>query len=65
MAVTRIDINRTKLHRAQDLTGACTQREVVDMALDLLMEVRSFDAGRRAAQLDAALGNTMQQLADR
>lgn len=65
MAVTSIDINRTKIDRAQKLTGARTQREVVDMALDLLIEVRSFDAGRLASQLDAALGNTLEELADR
>lgn len=65
MGVTSIDINRTKLDEAQELTGARTQREVVDMALDLLIEVRSFDAGQLAAQLDAALGNTLQELADR
>lgn len=65
MAVTSIDINRTKIDRAQKLTGARTQREVVDIALDLLIEVRSFDAGRLASQLDAALGNTLEELADR
>ncbi len=35
------------------------------MALDLLIEVRSFDAGRLAAQRDAALGETLLELADR
>lgn len=65
MGVTSIDINRTKLDRAQELTGARTQREVVDMALDLLIEVRSFDAGRLATGLDSVLGNTLQELSDR
>ena len=65
MAVTSIDIDKTKIEKAQELTGARSQREVVDMALDLLINTRSFDPGRLAAQLDAVLGNTMQELADR
>jgi len=65
MAVTSIDIDKSKIEKAQELTGARTQREVVDMALDLLIHTRSFDAGKLAAQLDAVLGNTLQELADR
>lgn len=65
MAVSGIDSNRTTLARAQELTGARTKREVVDIALDQPIEVRSFDAGRLAGQLDAALGKTLQDLADR
>jgi len=65
MAVTSIDIDKSKIEKAQELTGARTQREVVDMALDLLIHTRSFDAGKLATQLDAVLGNTLQELADR
>ncbi|MBK4347115.1 type II toxin-antitoxin system VapB family antitoxin [Lacisediminihabitans changchengi] len=65
MAVTSIDIDKSKIEKAQELTGARSQREVVDMALDLLINTRSFDPGKLAARLDAVLGNTLQELADR
>jgi len=65
MTVTSIDIDTSKIEKALELTGARSQREVVDIALDLLIHTRSFDAGKLAAQLDAVLGKTLQELADR
>jgi len=65
MTVTSIDIDKSKIEKALELTGARSQREVVDIALDLLIHTRSFDASKLAAQLDAVLGKTLQELADR
>lgn len=40
MAITSIDIDQNELRRARELTGASSNREVVDLALRTLIAVR-------------------------
>jgi hypothetical protein len=65
MTVTSVDIDRAKIERAKAITGAGSVREVVDIALDRLIEADRFDPDAMAQRIHEIHEGTLRRLADR
>lgn len=65
MTVTTVEIDKDKVAKARELTGARSMRDVINLALDTLIESRQFDAESMAARIEAIHQGTLARLADR
>lgn len=65
MTVNSGDMDREKIERSKAITGASSAREVVDIALDRLIEADRFDPASLAARIEEIHTGTLRRLADR
>ncbi|WP_378143654.1 type II toxin-antitoxin system VapB family antitoxin [Cnuibacter sp. UC19_7] len=65
MTITSVDIDREKIELAKAITGASSVREVVDIALNRLIEADRFDPATLADRIQEIHEGTLRRLADR